>query len=148
MKQQREELARELVRKDSQMKEMQQRLESGDGCKYWEADMVLWNKWTLFSDCWIAVCDLNPSGSIPSLPRTIFYLITSLEWLHDFDPPSTESVDSHLIHFFFLDFILPSIITFSSSHTNSRPLFARCTHLTETPPTHTLSYQKEISLCL
>lgn len=34
MKQQREELARELVRKDSQMKEMQQRLESGDGCKY------------------------------------------------------------------------------------------------------------------
>ena len=34
MKQQREELARELVRKDSQMKEIQQRLESGDGCKY------------------------------------------------------------------------------------------------------------------
>jgi hypothetical protein len=34
VKQQREELARELVRKDSQMKEMQQRLESGDGCKY------------------------------------------------------------------------------------------------------------------
>lgn len=34
MKQQREELARELVRKDSQMKEMQQRLESGDGCEY------------------------------------------------------------------------------------------------------------------
>lgn len=34
MKQQREELARELLRKDSQMKEMQQRLESGDGCKY------------------------------------------------------------------------------------------------------------------
>lgn len=34
MKQQREELARELVRKDNQMKEMQQRLESGEGCKY------------------------------------------------------------------------------------------------------------------
>ena len=34
VKQQREELARELVRKDSQMKEIQQRLESGDGCKY------------------------------------------------------------------------------------------------------------------
>ncbi len=33
MKQQREELARELVRKDSQVKEMQQRLESGEGCK-------------------------------------------------------------------------------------------------------------------
>lgn len=34
MRQQREELARELVRKDNQMKEMQQRLESGEGCKY------------------------------------------------------------------------------------------------------------------
>ena len=34
VKQQREELARELVRKDGQVKEMQQRLESGDGgCK-------------------------------------------------------------------------------------------------------------------
>ena len=34
VKQQREELARELVRKDGQVKELQQRLESGDGgCK-------------------------------------------------------------------------------------------------------------------
>lgn len=41
VKQQREELARELVRKDSQMKEMQQRLESGDGCKYTLAKVVV-----------------------------------------------------------------------------------------------------------
>ena len=33
VKQQREEIARDLVRKDTQMKEMQQRLESGEGCK-------------------------------------------------------------------------------------------------------------------
>lgn len=34
VKQQREELTRELVRKDAQVKEMQQRLESGEGCKF------------------------------------------------------------------------------------------------------------------
>lgn len=33
VKQQREELARDVVRKDAQVKEMQQRLESGEGCK-------------------------------------------------------------------------------------------------------------------
>ena len=33
VKQQREEFARDLMRKDTQMKEMQQRLESGEGCK-------------------------------------------------------------------------------------------------------------------
>ena len=33
VKQQREEFARDVVRKDTQMKEMQQRLESGEGCK-------------------------------------------------------------------------------------------------------------------
>lgn len=45
VKGQREELARDLVRKDSQLKEMQQRLESGDGCKYSDtfANVVQWN---------------------------------------------------------------------------------------------------------
>nr|CAH0108698.1 unnamed protein product [Daphnia galeata] len=40
VKQQREEPARELVRKDSQMKEMRQRLESGDGCNFGQTHLA------------------------------------------------------------------------------------------------------------